>query len=212
MSGLVVAFAHIRTGQLTSSGLQPPPGLLTWLFLLNGWEALQNRPDCRLSALCALGRSARRQFFEGGGAGRVHTRPEQLFRYYWQDRTHGHRRSRVQPRLRSLPRRFRSRLPERGELPAQMWIKTAEAFFLTPMRLSTGNQVFGQGRRWVLALHATPHVAKRRRSWLRCRRAPHRDRRQPAQVPAADVLSLLPWDQAVAEACGLPTTHPHALG
>ena len=36
-------------------------------------------------------------FSKGGGAGRFHTRSEQLFRYYWQDRTHGHRRSRAQP-------------------------------------------------------------------------------------------------------------------
>jgi len=55
-----------------------------------------------LGALCAVGRPARRQFFEGGGAGRLHTRPEQLFHHYWQDRTHGHRRSRAQPRLRSI--------------------------------------------------------------------------------------------------------------
>jgi Transglycosylase SLT domain len=66
------------------------------------YSPLRTSLRCRLSALCALGRSARRQFFEGGGAGRVHTRPEQLFRYYWQDRTHGHRRSRGQPRLRSI--------------------------------------------------------------------------------------------------------------
>ena len=57
---------------------------------------------CRLSTLCTLGRPARRQFFEGGGAGRLHPRPAHLFRYYWQDRTHGHRRSRAQPRLRSI--------------------------------------------------------------------------------------------------------------
>ncbi len=39
-------------------------------------------------------------FFEGGGAGRLHARAEQqLFRNNWQDRTHGHRRSRAQPRF-----------------------------------------------------------------------------------------------------------------
>ena len=63
---------------------------------------LRTSLGCRLSTLCTLGRPARRQFFEGGGAGRLHTRPAQLFRYYWQDRTHGHRRSRAQPRLRSI--------------------------------------------------------------------------------------------------------------
>ncbi|MGO9236638.1 MAG: lytic transglycosylase domain-containing protein [Methylocella sp.] len=63
---------------------------------------LRTSVRCRLRALCALERPARRQFFEGSGAGRLHPRPAQLFRYYWQDRTHGHRRSRTQPRLCSL--------------------------------------------------------------------------------------------------------------
>ena len=62
---------------------------------------LRTSVGCHLSALCALGRPARRQFFEGGGAGRLRARQEQLFRYR-QDRTHGHRRSRAQPRLRSI--------------------------------------------------------------------------------------------------------------
>ena len=79
--------------------------------------AISSKPSC-LQATAAIRRSEPRSVaasalfapwgvqlagsFSKAGAGRLHPRPAQLFRYYWQDRTHGHRRSRAQPRLRSI--------------------------------------------------------------------------------------------------------------